>query len=619
MCCVAVAVFGTIFAMRAVSLRRSLEQVQRNLAQYDIASAQIALQDASAYTEDIEYMLALISFLSHIPYVGDTYTASVQVVRLVHEGCLIAYDALDVAYSLTNAIDRARTGSSLTFLEDPRPYADFSAAERRAALNAFAQSATTLRSLRVALTLFAQDLERVHKEDLRIPQAISIINQAQERIPDIVTTIDTLAPFASLARAFGGLDEEAQFLVLYLNNAELRPGGGFIGAYSLVNIQEGEITGFVTEDSYTTDILVEGNDAYFVAPPAPIKDYLGIPEWYFRDASWSASFAQTAQDARQLLRQELAFGGQPIPDAPYIVGITPDFIEELLKLLGPVSANGTIYTSQNVYELLQYQVEQGFVDEGIAYAERKTALKVLAETVVDRLLSLSPSSWISFFGIFQDELAKKHVAIASVESDVEAFLEDADWAGTFAPESVDDTLLFVDANLGALKTDSVVDRVIVYQVEPTSSGQFLATTSITYTNNGVADYKTGQYRTYAQIFVPLGATLLETSGSEREVFANNSLGMTSFGTFIEVELGEEKNLTFTYLLPDTVTRAIQRGVYTLGVFKQIGSGDNLLTLDLNFGTNLVAADPEEDSENYGNMQYEYTTVLSSDELFRITL
>lgn len=612
-------IFAGLVGTRAFALVQSVREVQRSLGVYDLSSAQLALQDASSRAATLERTLSFVPFLGALPYIGETYVASLQTLHVAVEGFDIAYDAVGIAYSITDAIDRAALGTSLTFLEDPRPFSDFSEGERRAALNAFAQSATELRSLRVALALAEQDLKRIDAEALRVPEVINAIALVQEKIPGVVTAIDVLTPFASVAREFAGIDAETQFLVLYLNNAELRPGGGFIGAYSLMNIDKGEIVEFSTEDSYFADRFVEGNDAYFVAPPAPIQNYLGISEWYFRDASWSPSFAQTAQDARQLLRQELSFGGQPVPDAHHVIGITPDFIEEILRLVGPISANGTTYTADTVYELLQYQVEQGFVDAGIAYDDRKLALEIVSKTMIERLLEMSPASWIDFFGVFDSELRNKHVAFASIHTDTQAFLEDAGWAGTVAPSSVDDVLFFVDGNLGALKTDPVVDRDITYRVSPSASGGYQATATIVYTNNGVADYKTGQYRTYAQLFVPRGSQFVGTTGATREVFTEDSLGMTSFGTFLEVELGDSRTISFTYTLPETVVRAIKRGVYTLGAFKQMGAGDNLLTLDLDFGTNLVAADPQEDPDDYGNTRYEYTEVLSADAVFRITL
>lgn len=613
------AVWATFVGIHAFSLKQSIEEVQRSVAEYDLTSAQIALEHAQEHTIRLERTLSFASFIAPLPYVGDTYIATRQTLHVALEGFDIASQVISLATSLVDAIDGVQEGGvSLTLLEDPRPYADFSSAERRALLRTFAQSASELRSLRVALELAAQDVARIDAHALRIPELVVFIEKVQQKIPSLVSSLDVLAPFASVARTFSGIDEETQFLILYLNNAELRPGGGFIGAYSLMNIREGEITSFSTEDSYSADLLTLADPAYHVEPPLPIKQYIGIPVWYFRDAAWSASFAQAAMDARQLLRQELAVGGQPVPDAHHVLGITPDFIEGVLRLVGSISANGKTYTADNVYELLQYDVEQGFALEGIPYEERKTALKIISETMVDRLLEMPPSSWISFFELFEDELRQKHVVLASTDGETQILLEDAGWAGVFASSSVDDVLMLVDANMGALKTDPAVERMIAYSLEPAEGG-YRATATITYHNRGVADYKTGKYRTYAQLFVPQGSMLVGTSGITSEVITADGLNMTSFATFLEVDLQDTATISFTYDLPRTVVSAIERGVYTLGAFKQVGAGDNLLTLHLDFGTNLVAADPGEDSKDYGNSVYEYTIELQTDSLFRITL
>lgn len=616
---VAVGIWAGILGMRTFALYQSGQALQRALFTYDLAAADLALSDAAGYAQDIEHTLAFAPFLSVVPYVGETYTAVLQTLDLAGDACALARDALAVASSVTDAIDRAHEGS-FSFLEDPRSYADFSSAERRAALNAFAQSASRLRALRVSLELIQQDVARIDARALRVPEAIQVIERAQEEIPRVVTALEILAPFASVAREFAGVDQEMQFLILYLNNAELRPGGGFIGAYSLMRVHEGDIVDFSTEDSYTPDLFVEGKDEYYVEAPRPIAQYIGIPEWYFRDASWSASFAQTAQDARRLLRDELAFGQQPVPDIHHVVGITPDFIEDILDLVGPISANGATYTSANIYELLQYQVEQGFVHEGIAYEDRKQALKIVSETMVDRLMQLSPSSFLDFFTVFSDELKEKHVVLASMDEETQARLEDAGWAGVVPYASVDDLIFFVDANLGALKTDPVVRRHLTYHLSPTSSGGYRATTTITYTHTATqTDYKTGRYRTYAQLFVPFGSTLVRTSGLTSDVIQADALGMTSFATFLEVELQEQRTISFTYDLPAPTVHALRRGVYTLGVFKQVGAGDNLLTLDLDFATNLVAGDPPEDPDDYGDKSYSYTHELSIDKIFRVIL
>ncbi|MFZ1654590.1 MAG: DUF4012 domain-containing protein, partial [Candidatus Moraniibacteriota bacterium] len=58
-----------------------------------------------------------------------------------------------------------------------------------------------------------------------------------------------LATLTQLASAFmntGG--EERVFLVLFQNNMELRPGGGFIGSFGILKVKDGSITDFSSND-----------------------------------------------------------------------------------------------------------------------------------------------------------------------------------------------------------------------------------------------------------------------------------------------------------------------------------------------------------------------------------
>jgi hypothetical protein len=58
-------------------------------------------------------------------------------------------------------------------------------------------------------------------------------------------------------------------------------------------------------------------------------------------------------------------------------------------------------------------------------------------------------------------------------------------------------------------------------------------------------------------------------------------------------------------------------VYTLFVQKQLGTLGNSLTLDLNFGNNIVSAKPSEDVEKQGDSTYQYLSDLSVDRSFEV--
>lgn len=93
----------------------------------------------------------------------------------------------------------------------------------------------------------------------------------------------TLKPF------LGGkiLSQERQtILVLLQNNMELRPTGGFIGSYALLNFFQGKLVDFEVYDVYEADGQLRGH----AEPPADLKQYLGEDGWYLRDANWSPLF-----------------------------------------------------------------------------------------------------------------------------------------------------------------------------------------------------------------------------------------------------------------------------------------------------------------------------------------
>ena len=112
-----------------------------------------------------------------------------------------------------------------------------------------------------------------------------------------------------------------------------------------------------TSDVYSVDHAVAAG--YHVTAPVPISSHLGVDGWYFRDSNWSPDFATSTLDGVQLLRQEYASAGQPVPDVHGALMFTPTFISRLLTLIGPVTIDSQTFTPDNVADKLEYEVEQG--------------------------------------------------------------------------------------------------------------------------------------------------------------------------------------------------------------------------------------------------------------------
>jgi Protein of unknown function (DUF4012) len=449
-------------------------------------------------------------------------------------------------------------------------------------------------------------------------------------VEELKTSVDFLVPFAGITREFAGLRGDRQFLLMFMNDTELRPTGGFLGTYGLLVIRDGDMKTLTTDDVYAVDVLVAGNPAYAIASPAPIAKYLEQPIWFFRDGTWSPDFATGAQETTALMRQEFAVAGQSVPQVDGVVGITTGFLEQLLEFVGPVTVNGTEYTAQNAAEVLEYQVEIAFEQQGIARADRKDVVGALTQAVLDALLEVSPSQFTEVFNLLSEGFTHKDLAMYSTDVDTQAVLDDYEWSGAVDQQGADDFLMLVDANMASLKSDPVVERTIAYSIKPTATG-YQATAAITYNHTGSFDWKTSRYRTYARIYVPEGAELVSVDGSlandairnpqglAGEVTTTDEFGLTSFGTFTSIEPGQTRTLTFVYTLPNSVGDAIAAGAYTLRMQKQIGAEPPDVVLNLDFNTDIQDASPAEDFSFWGDDVYALETSLETDQEFSVEL
>mgnify|MGYP001602497002 FL=1 len=594
----------------------------------DFSGATQALETALEGLQEMKSGFPFLAYLKPLPWVGDqlrggeaVVDVSIETVEVVLTGVQIAADVFETLLGADSLLGSLQSGN------DAAAYSDLSQADKRQLLLALAGSLPELREVQVRLQLAQADLDRLSQYNLSEPLQ-KAIDPLYELLPELATVVDIFVPLASIAPEFGGLESNRQFLILFLNNAELRPGGGFIGVYSLVEVRDGEIINMSTADSYSVDAFVEGKSEYHVNPPPPLVSYLNQPSWYFRDAAWSPDFSETAQIATTLMRQEISFGNQPVPQIDGVIGITPTFVAKFLDLVGPITVSGVTFTSENLAVELEHQVEQAFVEQGIPLEQRKGIVSLLGDALLHELFTLPTSSWLELFDITESGVEGKEFALMSFEPKVQAALEDSGWAGVINPAGADDVLLVADANLAALKTDLVVDREVNYSLKRNGSG-YRATTSIAYKHEGSFDWMTTRYRTYTRVYAPLGSTLVASAGSMKDdktrnpgllpgqVKVEEELGMTSFGAFIAIEPGETGTLSFTYDLPANVVAAIDRGTYRFLALKQLGAGDNLLTLNLDFGTALVSATPGEEPEDFGDEIYHVTTELNTDKLFTV--
>ena len=608
--------------------KSGIETAQTAAVNFDFAGARSGLAEATSGLEQSESGLKLLVWTRPVPYIGDqvqavgaVVSAGLDSISALSQAIDIAEDVYAVVTEAQGLLDIKKTG------ERVESFADLTPATKADLLRTLHNSFPQLKEAQVNLRLAQVDLNRL--DELNVASQITdAIGPFRELLPDLISGIDVLVPISATVQELAGVDEDRQWLVLFENNSELRPGGGFLGVFGLLLMRDGEMKNMLVSDTYAIDKYVE-NPLYQVAAPAPLVKYMGVSKWYFRDANWSPDFPTSAQTAITLLRQEVSFLGQPVPEIHGVIGITPDFVSRLMNLTGPITVDGITFNSGNIRDLLEYEVEFGFADKDIPFEERKLIVSKLSDELIDRLFHLSTSKWPDLFSAVDLSFQDKQIQLYSKNEQAQLAFVDSGWSGEVDQDVNDDLLLVVDANMAALKTDPVMERSIKYSIVPDGQGGFNATTAITYKNTGTFTKLTTRYRTYTRVYAPLGSTFISSSGTlendklhnpslkEYTVDVVDDLELTSFGAFTSIEPGDEKTMSFTYKLPANVAEAISGNVYQLKIAKQLGAADHTLTLDLNFGKKVRTALPSEEASEFGDSLLRLGTVLDQDKVFTV--
>lgn len=420
-----------------------------------------------------------------------------------------------------------------------------------------------------------------------------------------------------------GFQEPKTYLVLFLNNTELRPGGGFIGVYATVKLDKGKLEVLKVEGTEILDNQSVKNKVHIA--PEPISKYLKVDAWYFRDSNWSPDFVESSKKSLELYTKEQ---GVAATDVDAVVGVTSVVLEEFMKRTGPLTVDGITFTPENVTAELEHEVEYNFRDRGIARSDRKDIVETLMHAILDKLKNDVLQHPMDYRALMERLVKEKHIIVYAVDPNIQATLHTHSVDGAVT-ETRGDYLMWVDANLGALKTDHAIDRTLSYSIQSVldSSGKkfYQATATMKYVHTHDFDWRTSRYLTYARVYVPSGSTFIsahaqtKTDGTvdPKNIQSGTELGKQWFGTFISVEPLTTGLLSFTYRLPDSFITQIDQGLYTLLVQKQIGLVDASLTLDLNFDTTITTAKPPETQSEWGNNSYKIEMPLVSDHGFEV--
>lgn len=397
--------------------------------------------------------------------------------------------------------------------------------------------------------------------------AISSLNVFQKVTKILPISPDTkkeVEVVNELVAKYTAKDEKTYtFLLLLQNNYELRPGGGFLGQYAVVKVKNGEVLSTKFEDANLLDQRINAK----VTPPAALTRKLQIKKWKFRDSNFSPDYPTNVEKALYFYR--LAGGGSG-EQFDGVIAVNADVFNHVLELTGPITPTGysTTFSADDGARKLEEVVEKAYLGDDVpaeSKQARKNIMKVLTAEMSQKLMTLGNIPRIADLGL--EELRNKNVMVWIRDENIQKKIAEVNWAGEVNQTWEKDYLMFVDANLGGLKTDYYVTRKIDYTVDFTTGGKPFATAVYTYNNTAPrADWQTTDYHTFVRLYVPKGSVYKERF-MINAVTQGEELGHYFMGGYVDAEIGQgDVTTTLKYELPDT----IKPEGYELMIQKQSG-------------------------------------------------
>jgi hypothetical protein len=436
------------------------------------------------------------------------------------------------------------------------------------------------------------DVSQLNAEG-KIPAKYKAKITALEKIGSLGVSLTDVLP------ALVGLDGKKVYLVLLQNNMELRPGGGFIGSYGLLTMQNGKVAEFSVYDVYDAD----GQLKEHVEPPFQLKRYLGATHWFMRDSNFDVDFSKSAAAAAYFYNLET---GKHIDG---VMAVDTFFVRRLLQVVGPMKIPGyaETVTAENFFLLTETHAQDKFFPGSTQKKDFLSAVYTTLETKV-----MSQHDYGALGTAIAESIQEKHLLFAFPDKTLQDLFVVQGLSSSLTDRREEKAGIFNDyfaineANIGANKSNYYLERTIAHTVQLDEKDAASESAIITYHNKSTQGKAFGgDYKAYVRFVLPKGTEVLSLKidntqqdtipaitdpavfnrksfvpPKELEVELSEEEGKTIVGFLFIVPAGARKTIELSYAVPTTFSQATGAYGYNLQVVKQPGTGADPYTFSL---------------------------------------
>ncbi len=361
----------------------------------------------------------------------------------------------------------------------------------------------------------------------------------KQLVNDVNLLLSQGGPLIEKADWLMGVDEPRNYLMIFQNDGELRPTGGFWTAYGILEVDDGNVAPKISEDIYALDNRFNSR----IEPPRPIKEYhKNVYYWHLRDINLSPSFKESVEIFSEYYKDlpgAVDFDGVFAVDTRVLV----DLVEALGGIGVPGWGNFTAEPDDRCWGCPQviYKLEE-YADKPAATtrADRKAFLSPMMHSIIANAMGSPKEKVAELAQVVFENFNEKHLLVYFPDPDLQQAVEKLNIGGTLgqAPED-SDYFHLNDANFAGAKSNLFIEQSVDqdYKIE---DNKIVKQVSVVYKNTAPASNcnleagelcLNGLYRNWMRFYVPEGSKLIEMKGSEVEPKAYSELGKTVFEGF----------------------------------------------------------------------------------------
>ena len=405
------------------------------------------------------------------------------------------------------------------------------------------------------------------------------IKSIKESLDQVDDFISQARPLIEVLPEILGENKDKKYLVLFQNDAELRPTGGFITAYAFFLVKKGAIESQGSSDIYQLD---DSLTKKFPAP-APIIKYLpNVDKLNLRDSNLSPDYLSSMKQFEELYNQTSAD-----KNIDGIIALNTRFVLKMIEALGPIKVQNTKFSADIVEACncpqIIYELELD-ADQPVNFekADRKGLLGTLMQQMMSMTFNAPKSKWPDIISSVLSSLKQKDILVYLKDAKSQEALEKVNFAGRLYKYD-GDYLHINETNFAGAKSNLYVQEKAKLTVKK-DKDKLSEKLTIEYKyprrqDNCSLERKgglclAGIYRDWIRIYVPKGSTLTKSSGIEQNLTQSEDLDKTVFEGFLTLKPEGVAKLEVEYTVPVKA-----EGKYRLLIQKQPGTPNHTYEIE----------------------------------------